>query len=430
MLEFKFPDIGEGISEGRLLKWLVKAGDKVKEGDSLFLVETDKVNAEIPSPGYGVITELLAKAGDIIYVGDIIVKISNEETTMVRPISEKEENAGVVGAIEVSSEVIESSDESYKNGTVLKKKVLATPVARKLAKDLGIDINIIKGSGLIGRVMKEDIYRLSEENKIKDKEQILEAKMVGKSKEPQSQTTEIPALKIEGDLERVPLTMLRKTIAKNMVLSKSVIPHAVVMDEFDVTKLVEFRNEVRLLAEEKGIHLTYMSFIIKAVTLSLKEFPVFNSSYDVAKEEIILKKFYNIGIAVDTSEGLLVPVIKDADRKGILYIARELQKLGEDARNRNLTLEKLQNGTFTITNYGATGSSSGIPVIRYPEAAILGIGKIGKKPVINENEEMVIRSIMNISLCIDHRIIDGGDAGRFLKCLREYLENPMLLMIS
>lgn len=422
MLEFKFPDIGEGISEGKLLKWMVKVGDKIKEGESLFLVETDKVNAEIPSPGEGIVAELMAKEGDIIYVGNVIVKIDTGEGAAennIKPVNEsEEENAGVVGAIEVSSEVIETSLESYKNGTMAKGKILATPVARKLAKDLEIDINSIKGTGPAGRVMKEDIYKAKE------------GKDGAKTVPAAQQVLEIPKLKVSGDVERVPLSTLRKTIAKNMALSKRVIPHAAVLDEFDVSKLVEFRGTVKELAQNNGVHLTYMPFIIKALALALKEFPIFNSSFDEEKQEIILKKYYNIGIAVDTPEGLLVPVIKDADKKSILDIARELHVLSEGARNRNISLDKLQNGTITITNYGAIGSSSGIPVIRYPEAAILGVGKIGKKPVVNEQDEIVVRSIMNISLCIDHRIIDGGDAGRFLSRLREYLQEPMLLLMS
>jgi pyruvate dehydrogenase E2 component (dihydrolipoamide acetyltransferase) len=423
MLEFRFPDIGEGIAEGKLLKWMVKVGDKIKEGDSLFLVETDKVNAEIPSPGEGVIAEILAKEGDIIYVGNVIVRINTgygSQANNLKSVNEKEEeNAGVVGAIEVSSEVIESSFESYKNEAAFKQKVLATPVARKLAKDLGIDINTMKGTGPAGRVMKEDIYKAkeSEETMVPITHQVNTA-------------IDIPKLKISGETERIPLSMLRKTIAKNMALSKRVIPHAAVLDEFDVTKLVEFRGTVKELAQNNGVHLTYMPFIIKALALTLKEFPVFNSSFDEEKEEIVLKKYYNVGFAVDTPEGLLVPVVKAADKKGILDISRELQELSEGARSRNILLEKLQNGTFTITNYGALGASSGIPVIRHPEAAILGIGRIGKKPVVNEQDEILVRSIMNISLCIDHRIIDGGEAGRFLNKLKAYLEEPMLLLLG
>jgi pyruvate dehydrogenase E2 component (dihydrolipoamide acetyltransferase) len=302
--------------------------------------------------------------------------------------------------------------------------VLATPVARKLAKDLDIDINAVKGTGPAGRVMKEDIY------KAKEKVRVVSIPQADITLEPAPQTLEVPKLKESGEVERLPLSTLRKTIAKNIALSKRVIPHAAVLDEFDVTKLVEFRASVKELAQSREIHLTYMPFIIKALALTLKEYPVFNSSLDEEKEEIVLKKYYNIGIAVDTPEGLLVPVIKDTDQKGIFDIAKELQQLSEGARNRNIPLDKLQNGTITITNYGALGSSSGIPVIKHPEAAIVGIGKIAKKPVVNEQDEIVIRSIMNLSLCIDHRIIDGGDAGRFLNKLKSYLEEPMLLLLG
>lgn len=436
MFEFKFADIGEGIHEGKLLKWFFNEGDEVKEGENLFLVETDKVNAEIPSPVSGKIAKKMAEVGEIINVGDVVVTIddgSKEETKVEdktsednkKNISEDEEEggAGVVGQIEVSSEVIESSHEgANKEAGSQRKKVLATPVARKLAKDLGIDITTIEGTGPAGRVMKEDIHQAKDRlNKVEEPK--ADGKIIYNS------PIKIPEIKITGDSERVSLSMLRKTIAKNMVLSKSVIPHASTMDDFDVTKLVEFRNQHKEVAKEQGIYLTYMPFIMKAVTIALKEFPVFNSSYDDGKEELILKKYYNLGMAVDTPDGLIVPVVKDTDRKSILEIAREMDELKEQARTKSIPLDKLQNGTFTITNYGAIGASHGIPVIKHPEVAILGVGKITKKPVVVDNE-IVIRDILPISLCIDHRVIDGGDAGRFLIRLRELLSNPMLLVLS
>lgn len=442
MLEFKFPDIGEGIAEGKLLKWMVSVGDSIKEGDTLFLVETDKVNAEIPSPATGTIAELMAKEGDIIYVGHVIVKINDGDPSAEAPKAVKvekvnegeEENAGVVGAIEVSSEVIESSNESRSDAQDEQSKVLATPVARKLAKDLGLDIRIIKGTGPAGRVMKEDIYNAKEQVDVRiDKvSETVETKTMEVEIKAQSakRAVEVPTLKISGEVERVPLTTLRKTIAKNMVLSKSVIPHAAVMDDFDVTELVKFRSGVKAMANEQGVQLTYMPFIIKAVILALKEFPMFNASFNEEDEEIILKKYYNIGVAVDTQEGLLVPVVKEAEKRGVLNIAREIGEFIVGARERSLPLDKLQDGTFTITNYGAIGASFGVPVIRYPESAILGVGKITKKPVIDDNDEIVIRHMMPISLCIDHRIIDGGDAGRFLNKLKAYLQDPMLLLMS
>ncbi|MBU3145335.1 dihydrolipoamide acetyltransferase family protein [Clostridium sp. CF012] len=440
MFKFKFPDIGEGITEGKILKWFVNSGDSIVEGDSLFLVETDKVNAEIPSPVGGIVTSTKAKEGEIIYVGNVVVEIQTSEDDVESNDSPNEtvveeskaidegETAGVVGELEVSSQIIAVSHEekvAFKDGPTM--KILSTPVARKLAKDLGIDIHKIKGTGPIGRVMKEDIYLASKEMETNKAASNLSAEV------PVSPTAAqpiiIPDLKFVGEVERVPLTMLRKTIAKNMVLSKSVIPHASATDEIDVSKLVAFREQSKNMAIAQGVHLTYMPFIIKAVTLALKDYPIFNASYDDKTEELVLKKYYNIGVAVDTPDGLLVPVIKDSDKKGILPIARELSLLAEKAKNKALTLDTLQNGTFTITNYGAIGATSGIPVIKHPEVAILGVGKIAKKPVVINNE-IVIRDILTITICIDHRVIDGGDAGRFLGRLRAYLDDPMLLVLS
>lgn len=437
MFEFKFADIGEGIHEGVLLKWFVKEGDSIKEGDSLFLVETDKVNAEIPSPVSGKIYKLFGEVGDTIHVGNTVVIIDdgsgdNKVELKQEPLSEDEKGAGVVGHIEVSSEVIDSSDEGKQDEKKTRTKSLATPVARKLAKDLGIDINLVKGTGPAGRVMKEDIYAYKEMNK--KAEEVKEIKETSVFAQPVGGTFLRPEVKREeikvyGEVERVPISRIRKTISDNMVLSKSVIPHTSVMDDFDVTELVKLRTKQKEMARDRAISLTYMPFIIKALTIALKEFPVFNSSFDDIKDEIIYKKYYNIGIATDTPEGLMVPVLKDTNNKGILEIAKELEAIVERARNKTIGIEELYGGTFTITNYGALGSSYGVPVIRYPEVAILGIGKIDKKPVVI-NDEIVIRHMMPISLSIDHRIIDGGDAGRFLLRLKELLSNPMLLLLS
>ncbi len=439
MFEFKFADIGEGIHEGKLLKWFFEEGDEIKDGDDLFLVETDKVNAEIPSPVTGKLVKKMASVGDMIEVGQVIAKIDDgsestepDDGSNKESVSEgEEEKAGVVGEIEVSSEVIESSNENNnKTEKDNRKKVLATPVARKLAKDLGIDIKNIKGTGPAGRVMKDDIYKAKEEMEGKETQENKDNKEVKSDGAViYNSPIKIPEIKIDGEVERVSVSMLRKTVAKNMVVSKSVIPHAATMDDFDVTKLVKFRKEQKPLAEKQGTYLTYMPFIIKAVTQALKEYPVFNSSYDSENEELILKKYYNIGMAVDTPDGLMVPVIKDADRKGIFNISKELETMREETRNRTIGLDKLQGGTFSITNYGAIGAKYGVPVIKYPEVAILGIGKIEKKPVVKDNK-IVIRDMMPVSLCIDHRVIDGGDAGRFLIKLKELLNDPMLLVLS
>lgn len=428
MLEFRFPDIGEGIAEGVILKWFVETGQEVKEGDSLFLVETDKVNAEIPAPTSGTVLATFGAVGDTINVGDVVVTIGDASATpepVPAPSPPKveaveEENAGVVGALETSSHVLASSMEgSPRPAAPNGRKVLATPVARHLAKELGVDLHKVTGSGPAGRVMKEDIRQVAEGPKRGEQSSLQPVK---------------PAVTTNGTPhtleERIPLTTLGKTVAKNMTLSKQEIPHAAVMDEFDVSELVKFRKEVKELAEQEGKKLTYMAFIMKAVALTLQEFPLFNASFAADTQEIVLKKQYNIGIAVDTPDGLLVPVIKDAERLGLLALADRVEKLAEKARERTLTLEEIQGGTFTLTNYGAVGALSGLPVIKHPEAGILGIGSITKKPVVADDDSIVIRHILPVTLAFDHRFIDGGNAGRFMQRLRRYLQEPRLLLLS
>ncbi len=464
MYHFKFADIGEGIHEGKLLEWMVKEGDPVKSGDSLFLVETDKVNAEIPSPVKGTVSKLMAQVGDIIKVGDVVIDIDDEEAVEAAVLEKKEveketekevekepekksevdvptedtkkvtaktpektpeegqskekteeKSAGVVGEITVSNDLIPSFTESKKEELQTRKKVFATPVARKMAKDMGVDITLIKGSGTMGRVMKEDIKNFHSSEVVEKKE---------------AEPLRIQAHPQKGPVEEVELSTIRKSISKAMTLSKQLIPHTVLMDEFDVTSLVEFRKESKEEALLQGIKLTYMPFIIKAVTIALKEFPVFNCVYDHENEKLILKKFYNIGVATDTPDGLMVPVIKEAEHRGILETAKEMNRLIEASRDKKLTLDDIQGGTFSITNYGALGSLFGTPIIKHPQVAILGIGKINKKPVVSEEGYIEVKDIMPISMAVDHRIIDGADAGRFVERLKQLLSNPKLLLMS
>jgi len=440
MYEVKFADIGEGIHEGVLYKWEVAVGDNIKDGETLFQVETDKVNAEIPSPVDGVITKINAAVGDTIHVGETIVEIddgSSSEVENTKPVTESVEEKGstsVVGEIEVSSELIPSSSEMLmdKETVTTKRKVLATPVARKMSKDLGVDINVVTGSGPAGRVMKEDIKNYHEANMSSSKSVKAKGSNVVSNTVSSHQADKVYNdfdKELDGyDYERIPMTMLRKTVAKNMTRSKFTIPHTSAMDEFDVTELVNFRTGQKEKLKAKGIKLTYLPIIIKAVAVALKKYPVMNSSLDESSDEIIQKNFYNIGIAVDTKDGLMVPVIKGADKSGVIDIADRLETLIESCRNKTVKLDDLSNGTFTITNYGAIGSTYGVPVIKFPEAAIIGIGKIKKSPEVIDGE-IVIRDIMPVSLSFDHRIIDGADAGRFLNEVKELLADPVLLLM-
>jgi pyruvate dehydrogenase E2 component (dihydrolipoamide acetyltransferase) len=443
MYDFKFSDIGEGLHEGQILKWFFKVGDKVKEGDVLCVVETDKVNAEIPAPVTGVITKLGAEVGQTIHVGETLVMIDDtgkgaspvaaapapkaevkKEAAKpeVKKEAAEEKGAAVVGEVVVSNDVIASSNEGFENSNVVvassNAKVLATPVARKMAADLKVDLSKLKGSGESGRVMKADIQAA--------------AKVQGSTSPSVASSTSfaapsMPALPKDG-VKRVKISKLRQAIVKAMNTANLVIPSTTLMDEIDVTKLVEFRKSQKAKLEEKGIKLTFLPFIVKAVTMAIKDYPIFNASFDHETEEVVFKDFINIGIAVDTPDGLIVPNVKHADQKSIVTLAKEIEALGAATRARTVKLDELQNGTFSITNYGTTGIKLGTPVIKHPELAILGIGSIYRKPVV-EGDQIVIRDVLPLSLTIDHRVIDGADGGRFLMKVKELLSDPMQIFL-
>ena len=420
MYDFKFADIGEGIHEGQILKWFFKVGDQVKEGETLCVIETDKVNAEIPSPVDGILKKRGAEEGEVINVGNTLALLDTGDggEEPVDPIEEKiilaeehKPSSGVVGEITESDEVIAAAVEAPVQQATSHK--LATPLARKVASDLNIDINKINGTGENGRVLRDDI---------------LNYQKPAAASAPVVQNVEMPKFD-QNQTRRVPITRTRKAIVKAMVTSKSIVPHTVLMDEVNVTALVNFRKEQKELAQSQGAKLTYLAFIIKALTLTMRDFPIFNSSFDHNAEEIIYKNYINMGIAVDTPDGLTVPNIKDADKKSIFELAKEVDNLATAAREKKLQLSQIQGGTFTITNYGSFDATFGSPIINYPEVAIMGIGKILKKPVV-VNDEIVIGDVLPISLAVDHRIIDGADAGRFSIKFKEYLTNPMLLLLS
>ncbi len=446
MYDFKFTDIGEGLHEGQILKWFFKVGDTVKEGDTLCVVETDKVNAEIPSPVAGVIVKLGADVGKTIHVGETLVLIDETGQGAPAPVAAppqvaaapvapapdvkkektEEKGAAVVGEVVVSDEVIASSNEGFENSSASNDtsgqtgKVLATPVARKMAADLGVNLSTLKGTGDRGRIMKADILAASQTG----------PQTSSRSTQVATQTVaqpSMPALPKDG-VRRVKISKLRQAIAKAMNTANTLIPSTTLMDEFDVSKLVEFRASQKDKLLEKGVKLTYLPFIVKAVTMAIQEFPIFNASFDHETEEIVYKDFVNIGLAVDTPDGLIVPNVKDADKKSIVTLAKEIESLGQATRNRTVKLEDLQNGTFSITNYGTTGIKLGTPVIKHPEVAILGVGSIYKKPVVEHNQ-VVIRDVLPLSLTIDHRIIDGADGGRFLLKVKELLADPMQIFL-
>lgn len=424
--EFKFPDVGEGIAEGEIVKWHVKEGDSVKQDQVLLDVETDKAIVEIPSPRSGKILKIYHKEGDTVKVGEVIVSIEEEkykeakaEEPKAKEIKEEKKSYGVVGIIEEApeTEVVEVKKQVpltplIKTGA--KEIVHAAPSTRRLARELNVDIAKIKGSGLDNRITEEDVRKHA----------------VQKTQE--TKTTEIKVTKkydLYGYIDHAPLKGVRKAVAKHMVQAKFTAPHVTHMDEADITELFKIREREKKKAVKKKINLTFMPFIIKASISALKEYPFVNSSLDDEHEEIILKKYYNIGFAVDTEDGLMVPVIKGADEKSILDIAKEIENLANQARERKIDLSDLKGSTFTITNVGSLGGIFATPIINYPETAILAVGKIIDKPVVIKNK-IKIRKTLPLSLSFDHRVIDGAEAARFMNKLIEHLEDPDLLLVE
>jgi len=414
--EFKFPDIGEGLTEGEIVRWLVKEGDEVKEGQPLVEVETDKALAEIPSPRTGVILKILAKEKEIVKVGQVIVVFGEKGEALAVP-PPRPKSVGVVGELEEAPEEAPSiitKAEPVKT-PLISEHAIATPAVRALAKELGVDINKVQGTGPESRVLEKDVRQFVEG---KEKPVELEKKIA-----------KVKKYDLYGYVDRIPLRGVRRSIAKAMVKSKYTAPHVTAMDEADVTALWKIREKEKKAAEKKGIKLTILPFIVKAVIAGLSEHPYLNASLDDENEEIILKKYFNIGVATDTPEGLMVPVVKNAKDKSILQLAEELTKLAAKARDRTIDLADLKGGTFTISNYGALGGIYATPIINYPEVAILGVGKIKDTPVVR-NGKLVVRKILSLSLSFDHRVVDGGEGARFLNTVIARLEDPDLILLE
>lgn len=382
--DFALPDLGEGMAEAEIRRWLVREGDSVEEHQTVLEVETDKAVVEVPAPRRGRVMNIIRHEGELVKVGEVLMTIAEDGEAAGEP--GRKESLSIVGILP------EEEDE-----------ILATPAVRVLAKELGIRLGEITGSGPGGSITREDVIEVS--NKVNKAEEHF------------------------GRIERIPLRGLRKTIARNLLLSQKKTAFVTGMDEADITDLWSLRDREKKLLMDKGVHLTFLPFFIKAVYHALQEHPMLNSSVDEDKEELIIRKYYNIGIAVDTPDGLMVPVIRDAAKKTIFELAKEIQELSQKARERKIKLDEMKGGTFTITNYGHFGGTFATPIINYPEAAILGTGKLSDKPWV-KNGQIAIRKILPISLTFDHRVTDGVDASRFLTKVINYLEDPALLFIE
>jgi len=406
--QFKFPDVGEGITEGEIVRWLIKEGDEVKEDQTLAEVETDKAVVEMPSPYAGTILKIHAGVKDIIKVGQVLVTIGEKGEAVGEAAAEMktEGKAAPVTGPSVVGVVTDSKEEI--------REVLATPKVRKLALELGVDIKAVKGTGPQGRITEDDI-------------KAAKAALAAPKEEKK------PAFKIKekydfyGELERIPLRGVRRATAKRMHESVSTAAHVTHFDEADVTELMKIREGLKAQAAEKGVKLTYLPFIVKAVLAAIKAHPLLNATLNDEDEEIIVKKYYNFGIAVDVPDGLIVPVVKGVDQKSIFDLAGEIQAVAEAAKKRSLNLADLKGGTFSITNVGGIGGEAATPIINYPEVAILATLKIKDRVRVKNGEVKAMRTLP-LCLSFDHRVIDGAEAARFMNDLVAKLEDADFLV--
>ncbi|MCA0979844.1 MULTISPECIES: dihydrolipoamide acetyltransferase family protein [Exiguobacterium] len=427
VFEFKLPDIGEGIHEGEIVKWFVKAGDTVKEDDVLLEVQNDKAVVEIPAPVDGTVKEVKVSEGTVAVVGDVLISFDIEGDA---PAGEEEEAPEQPKAEEKTEDVKEDVKEDAPRDVQLHKseRVIAMPSVRKYAREKGVDIREVNGSGDNGRVLKEDIDAFA--NGEAPSAEATTEKTDSVAPAAAAKTEIKPYESATPELEtREKIRGIRKAISKAMVNSKHTAPHVTLMDEVDVTKLVALRKDFKQVAADQGVKLTYLPFVVKALTAAAKAFPTINASIDDVNEEIVYKNYYNIGIAADTDNGLVVPVVKDADRKSIYALATNINELAGKAREGKLAGEDMKGGSITITNIGSAGGQWFTPVINHPEVAILGIGRIAEKAVV-KNGEIVAAPVLALSFSFDHRLIDGATAQNALNMVKRLLEDPALLMME
>ena len=531
--EFELPDVGEGVAEGEIVAWLVEPGDTVEEDQPVAEVETDKAVVEVPSPVNGTVETIRAEEGEMVPVGEVIITFAVDgedapgETGQEKPTETRTDTATEAGPdADGAGEASAADAGGDGEGSTADERVFAAPSARRLAREEGIDIAAVEGSGPGGRVSEHDIRaaaeggtsgpdgadggdgtggtagddrtgdrdvtsavsavadagdtaageaavgaddgngarasapsganrertlaapatrRLAEEAGVDiddvptDEERdgeafvspaAVEAYATAQREAQAADTAAVAAGEATGEREeRVPYRGMRRTIGQQMEASKFTAPHVTHHDEVDVTELVETREELKAVAAERGIALSYMPFVMKACVAALREFPMVNAMLDEESEEIVRKNYYNLGVATATDAGLMVPVVDDADEKSLLGLASAMNELVEKARERSIAREEMQGGTFTITNVGAIGGEYATPIVNHPEVAILALGAIEEKPRVHDGE-VVPRHVMTLSLSIDHRVLDGAVAAQFTNKVEEYLEHPNRLLLE
>lgn len=443
--EFKLPDLGEGIHEAEIIDILISVGDRVEEEDTILVAETDKAAVEIPSPFTAEITAINVEVGEIVNTGDVIVEFSGDDQGE-EPVEAGAEKTKPERAPSGPESAPAAQEKERKEAPVPNREgrpVPASPATRRIARELGVNLRDVPPSGPGGRVTTEDVRTFAESGAERvpeegeEPERAMRPQYAGELPEviPSGTVPSLPDFSRYGETERVPLRSVRRATAKQMALSWSQIPHVNHQDEVDITDLEEFRQKHKPGIEEAGGKLTPTVFALKAAVVALKKHPRFNASLDPETQEIILKKYYHIGVAMDTDRGLLVPVIRDVDQKSLRQLSLELYELAQRTRAGEATLDDLQGGTFSITNIGILGGTAFSPIVNFPEVAILGMARARWKPMVKRDPhgEFITRPrlMLPLMMAFDHRVVDGADAARFMNVIKEALQTPdnMLMMM-
>lgn len=435
IVEFHLPDLGENIESADVVNVLVKVGDIIVKDQGIIEIETDKATIEVPSTISGKVIEVLVKAGDKAKVGQTIIKVEPDEVSEPKAVETKKSEIPQEQKVEepkakfIKQPTTEVKGELPKlhpmefveQPPILKGAAPAAPSVRRLAREIGVDINKVPGTGPGGRITMDDVKAYSK--KLHESRTEVSGLISGLKAET------LPDFSKFGEIKKVEMSNIRKKTAEHLSYAWATIPHVTQFDKADITNLEKTRKELSKIVEKSGTKLTITAILVKFIVEALKKFPQFNSSIDMEKKEIIYKNYFNIGIAVDTEHGLIVPVIKDADKKSLTQISIEMNLLAEKARTKKIGLEDLQGGCFTITNLGGIGGTYFTPIVNSPEVAILGVSRSSYEPVWNGYGTFEPRLMLPLSLSYDHRIIDGADAIRFLRFIVESLEQPMKILL-
>ncbi len=437
-LEFKLPDIGEGVHEGEIVRWIVPEGGAVAEDDPVVEVMTDKATVEIPSPASGVVTKHLVPEGEVAKVGSVIFVIEEgagggaaaapaaaEAPAAAAPAAAKTATqvSGAPAAAPAATAVAEAPAPAYAPPADPGKKVLAAPATRRLAREMGVDLSAVAGTGPHGRVRPDDVRAAQAAPAA--------APVAAPAAAPAPAPKPIPAFPmVQGarEVEEIPFRGIRRKTAEAMARSKYTATHFSLIEEVDCTELVAARGKAKAVGEGYGVKVTFMPYIMKAVAIALTEYPQLNAELDEERQLIVQKRYVNLGIAVDTPNGLVVPVVKDVHLKGLLQLSAELADIAGRARGGQLKPEDFQDSTFSITNAGNIGGVLATPIINFPEVAIVGVHAMRKMPRC-VGDDIVARQVMNLSISIDHRLVDGADGARFMVRVRELLEDPSLMLL-